>query len=117
MIIFYYNHYYGFKESLISAKTPYQYSNNISEIKELFDLNDKKKDFRFLKSTLANIGVSVPTLYKQYSEIAEDGGIKFLHYRKNKHQRNNICTAIEPAQGKRINTEKSETNKSIVWIR
>ena len=55
MIIFYYNHYYGFKESLINAKTPYQYSNNISEIKELFDLNDKKKDFKFLKSTLANI--------------------------------------------------------------
>ena len=80
MIIFYYSHYYGNKEILIEAKTPYQYSNNINEIKELFDLNDKKKDFKFLKSTLANIGVSIPTLYKQYSEIAQDDGVKFLDF-------------------------------------
>ena len=80
MIIFYYSHYYGNKEVLIEAKTPYQYSNNINDIKELFDLNDKKKDFKFLKSTLANIGISIPTLYKQYSEIAEDGGVKFLDF-------------------------------------
>jgi len=80
MIIFYYSHYYGNKEVLIEAKTPYQYSNNINDIKELFDLNDKKKDFKFLKSTLANIGVSIPTLYKQYSEIAQDGGVKFLDF-------------------------------------
>jgi len=80
MIIFYYSHYYGNKEVLIEAKTPYQYSNNINEIKELFDLNDKKKDFKFLKSTLANIGVSIPTLYKQYSEIAQDDGVKFLDF-------------------------------------
>lgn len=80
MMIFYYNHYYGEKEDLIEAKTPYQYSNNISEIKNLFELEDKKKDFKFLKSALANISVSVPTLYKQYSEIAEDGGVKFLSF-------------------------------------
>lgn len=80
MMIFYYNHYYGSKYNLIEAKTPYQYSNNLSEIKELFDLNDKKKDFKFLKSTLSNIGVSIPTLYKQYSEIAIDDGVKFLGF-------------------------------------
>jgi putative hemolysin len=80
MMIFYYNHYYGSKDNLIEAKTPYQYSNNLSEIKELFDLNDKKKDFKFLKSTLSNIGVSIPTLYKQYSEIAIDDGVKFLGF-------------------------------------
>lgn len=80
MMIFYYNHYYGSKDNLIEAKTPYQYSNNLSEIKELFDLNDKKKDFKFLKSTLSNIGVSIPTLYKQYSEIANDDGVKFLGF-------------------------------------
>ena len=80
MMIFYYSHYYGSKEVLVEAKTPYQYSNKLNEIKELFDLNDKKKDFKFLKSALSNIGVSVPTLYKQYSEIAEEGGVKFLDF-------------------------------------
>ena len=80
MIIFFYSHYYGNTNSLVEAKTPYQYANNINELKELFDLNDKKKDFKFLKSTLANIGVSIPTLYKQYSEIAIDDGVKFLDF-------------------------------------
>jgi len=80
MMIFYYSHYYGQSENLIDAKVPYSYSNNLNEIKEIFDLNDKRKDFKFLKSTLSNIGVSIPTLYKQYSEIAEDGGVKFLGF-------------------------------------
>ncbi|MDD3007482.1 MAG: lysophospholipid acyltransferase family protein [Arcobacter sp.] len=80
MMIFYYSYYYGSKEVLVEAKTPYLYSNKLNEIKELFDLNDKKKDFKFLKSALSNIGVSVPTLYKQYSEIAEEGGVKFLDF-------------------------------------
>lgn len=85
MIIFFYSHYYGNTNSLVEAKTPYQYANNINELKELFDLNDKKKDFKFLKSTLANIGVSIPTLYKQYSEIALDDGVKFLGFNVDKN--------------------------------
>ena len=80
MMIFYYSHYYGNNENLIEPKVPYSYSNNLNEIKEIFDLNDKKKDFKFLKSTLANIGATIPTLYKQYSEITEDNGIKFLGF-------------------------------------
>jgi len=80
MMIFYYSHYFKNEQSLVEAKTPYQYSNNINEIKELFDLEDKKKDFKFLKSALSNIGISVPTLYKQYSEIADDNGVKFLAF-------------------------------------
>ncbi len=80
MMIFYYSHYFGDDENLVEPKVPYSYSSNILEIKELFDLNDKKKDFKFLKSSLANIGVSIPTLYKQYSDIAEEKGVKFLGF-------------------------------------
>ena len=80
MMVFYYNHYYGLTADLVEPKVPYAYSNNLKEIKDIFDLNDKKKDFKFLKSTLANIGVSIPTLYKQYSEIALDDGVKFLGF-------------------------------------
>lgn len=80
MMVFYYNHYYGLTADLVEPKVPYAYSNNLKEIKDIFDLNDKKKDFKFLKLTLANIGVSIPTLYKQYSEIALDNGVKFLGF-------------------------------------
>ena len=85
MMIFYYSHYFKEEQNLVEGKTPYQYSNNISEIKELFDLEDKKKDFKFLKSALANIGVTVPTLYKQYSEITEENGVKFLSFNIDKN--------------------------------
>ena len=80
MIIFYYSHYYEDKNDLVEARTPYQYANNINDIKSLFKLDDKRSDFKFLKSTLSNIGVSVPTLYKQYTEICEEDGVKFLDF-------------------------------------
>ena len=80
MIIFYYSHYYEDKNALVEARTAYQYANNINDIKTLFKLDDKRSDFKFLKSTLSNIGVSVPTLYKQYTEICEEDGVKFLDF-------------------------------------
>ena len=83
-MIFYYSHYYGGKEALVEPKVPYTYSNNLLEITELFNLDDKKKDFKFLRTTLSNIGFSIPTLYKQYSEITEDGGVKFLGFNVDK---------------------------------
>lgn len=84
MMIFYYSHYFQEEKQLVSPKLPYQYSNNINEIKELFCLDDRKKDFKFLKSTLSGMGVLVPTLYKQYSEITEEGGVKFLSFNVDK---------------------------------
>jgi len=29
---------------------------------------------------MANIGVNIPTLYKQYSELCDDEGVKFLAF-------------------------------------
>lgn len=80
MMIFYYSHYFANNEELIEAKMPYQYSSHIQDLKEMFVLNDKKADFKTLKSTLNNMGVTVPTLFKQYSDICEEGGVKFLGF-------------------------------------
>ncbi len=85
MMIFYYSHYYKTKDTLVEAKVPYSYTDNFSEIRELFSLDDRKKDFKFLKSTLSNIGFSIPTLYKQYSEISQDDGVKFLGFNVDKN--------------------------------
>tara|TARA_B100001063_G_scaffold131006_1_gene122443 strand:+ start:3898 stop:5610 length:1713 start_codon:yes stop_codon:yes gene_type:complete len=84
LMIFYYSHYFKNSKQLVIPKLSYQYSNSVNEIKEQFILNDRKKDFKFLKSTLSSIGVAVPTLYKQYSDIAEDGGVKFLGFNVDK---------------------------------
>jgi len=37
-------------------------------------------EFKLLKSTLSNMNSSVPTLYKQYSDIAEKNGVRFCAY-------------------------------------
>ncbi|KAB7890994.1 GNAT family N-acetyltransferase [Poseidonibacter ostreae] len=84
LMIFYYSHYFKENKDLVIAKLPYQYSNSQNEIKEQFLLNDRKKDFKYLKSTLLSMGLAVPTLYKQYSEITEENGVKFLGFNVDK---------------------------------
>ncbi len=80
MLIFYYSHYYLNDKNFVDARLAYQYSSNIQDIKELFVLNDKKKDFKILKSSLNNMEVAVPTLFKQYSEVCEEGGVEFFAF-------------------------------------
>jgi putative hemolysin len=77
MLIFYYTHYFEDEKNLVDSKMPYQYFSNIKDLKELFELNDRKKDFKILKSSLNSMGIAVPTLFKQYCDICEDGGVKF----------------------------------------
>ena len=37
----------------------------------------KRVIFKTLKTSLSNMGVTVPTLFKQYSDICEEGGVEF----------------------------------------
>ena len=80
MLVFYFSHYFKEKRTLISTRSPFQYSSSIIDLKDKFNLNDKKIDFRFLKSSLSTMDVAVPTLYKQYSELTNDNGVKFLGF-------------------------------------
>ena len=77
MLIFYYSHYYLGEKNLANSKLPYQYSSDIHSLESVFCLNDKKKDFKTLKSSLNSIGVTVPTLFKQYSELCTERGVEF----------------------------------------
>ena len=45
-----------------------------------FKGEDYKKEFTQLKHLLANMGVNVPTLYKQYTEVCEHDGVAFLDF-------------------------------------
>ncbi|ADG92329.1 phospholipid/glycerol acyltransferase [Arcobacter nitrofigilis DSM 7299] len=77
MLVFYYSHYYSSEKNLLESKIPYQYSIDLISLKAMFELNDKKTDFKILKTALSNMGIAVPTLYKQYSELCEEGGVNF----------------------------------------
>ena len=81
MLVYYYQHYY---KSSIELATP----NNELKLTEqqltqcniLFNGNDVKEDFVELKHVLANMGAQVPTLFKQYTELCNLGGVQFLSF-------------------------------------
>ena len=77
LITYFYSEYFGVK-GIVEPKTPFIVKKD--ELKDEFLLNDYNKDFKKMKSILNDIGVAVPTLYKQYSELCEEGGIKFCGF-------------------------------------
>jgi hypothetical protein len=46
----------------------------------IFSGDDYKADQRVLKEELGYMGYMIPTLYKQYAEVCEEGGVKFLDF-------------------------------------
>jgi len=83
MILYFYDLYFASKNSPVEATLPYQFDLDDEYmkvfLKELLG-NDYKEDFRTLKKSLAFLELSVPTLYKQYAELCEEGGVAFCAY-------------------------------------
>jgi len=77
LIVQFYSTYFPAKFGQASCKRPYLVS---QESLHTFKGDDYKKEFTQLKHLLANMGVNVPTLYKQYSEVAKEGGVAFLGF-------------------------------------
>ena len=77
LIVQFYSTYFPAKFGHAECKRPFQMS---QEIIHTFTGNDYKAEFTQLKHLLANMGVNVPTLYKQYSEVCKDGGVAFLGF-------------------------------------
>ena len=77
LLIQFYQMYFGTKQEIAAPKMPYHLP---SELHDSFSGEDYKKDFTKLKHLLANMGVSIPTLYKQYTEVCDSDGVKFLSF-------------------------------------
>ncbi|MCV2886134.1 lysophospholipid acyltransferase family protein [Aestuariibacter sp. AA17] len=77
LLIQFYQIYFGGESDIASPRTPYHLP---PELHLMFEGKNYKEDFANLKHLLANMGVAVPTLYKQYSEICEPEGVKFLSF-------------------------------------
>ncbi len=81
LMVYFYSLYFGDSNNNAVSKQPYQLPQAIlAELQPHFSGNNYLADFTQLKHLLANMGVSVPTLYKQYSELCEPGGVKFLAF-------------------------------------
>jgi putative hemolysin len=80
-IVYFYSHYFAPNEQTLTARSPYKLSKNTNkEFEELFDDNDYKTAFTQLKNDLSAFNVNVPTLFKQYSDLCDDGGVTFFDF-------------------------------------
>ncbi len=81
LVVWFYSHYFPDPDNLSRSLSPFTIDAASREhLSQLFSGRDYGSDFRILKEQLEFIGVSVPTLYKQYSDVCEDGGVRFLDF-------------------------------------
>ena len=80
-LVYFYSLYFDSGHAMVRAKSPYRLSTyEREEYAQLFKGDNYTEDFRALKDYLKAFDVSVPTLYKQYSELCEEGGVAFMDF-------------------------------------
>lgn len=75
-IVAYYARYYGEVEGKAISRHPFQYRDVPPSFGEL----DAETAFGVLKANLDSLGATIPMLYKQYTELCEPGGARFLAF-------------------------------------
>ncbi len=81
LLVYFYSLYFAASNSPAQANQPYHLSAEQQQYLQLqFSGNDYSSDFIQLKLLLANMGLTVPTLYKQYSELCQPGGVSYLAF-------------------------------------
>lgn len=75
-LVAYYARYFGQLDGRVGATVPFRFAAQPPDFGEL----DAEQSFRLLKANLAALGARVPTLYKQYTELCEPGGARFLAF-------------------------------------
>lgn len=90
-LVAYYQQYYGTGRSLAESSRPFHYFAAPPSFGEL----DTQAAFDVLKANLATLGTSVPTLYRQYTDLCEPGGARFLAFGVDPDFSNSIDGLIE----------------------
>lgn len=81
MIVYFFSTHLGEREGLVVPRNPFVISSpREEELRRLMPGRDFAADLRTLKRELAGMGLSIPVLYKQYGELCEPGGTRFLGF-------------------------------------
>jgi len=81
LLIYFYGIYFRPKEKLVKHKVRFKLSKSMKNYaKEIFAGDDYRKDQRKLKEELGYMGFVIPSLYKQYAELCEEGGVEFMDF-------------------------------------
>lgn len=81
MLVHFYRRHFGLPERLVTPRRPFIVPEAVeAELARLLPGRDYAGDFRTLKARFSAARLSVPTLYKQYAELCEPGGTRFLGF-------------------------------------
>lgn len=81
MLVYFFQLYFKDDEQCATARHPYQLSQQgEDDCRNAFTGEDYRRDFQELKSRLANYGFTIPTLYKQYTDLCDEGGVRFIDF-------------------------------------
>ena len=81
LLALFFGRYFGTSASLAAPRRPFVIPRaEDAAFAALFRGDDYAADLRLLKQQLAAMGVSIPVLYKQYAELCERGGTRFLAF-------------------------------------
>lgn len=78
LLIAFYRLYFAPTLPLATSRRPYPAS--LPEVLAQFEGDNYQEDLQRLKRLLANLGCSIPPLYKQYTELCQSGGVQFIDF-------------------------------------
>lgn len=90
-LVAYYQNYFGADDRQARAVNPFQFDGATPEFGDL----NAEESFCILKANLGRLGAKVPTLYKQYTELCEPGGVRFLAFGVDPDFANSVDGLIE----------------------
>lgn len=79
-IVEFYSTYYSPEKKWAAARNQYNYSGLKHKSNSDSPQFSNKETFSDFKSKLKDLGCTVPVLYKQYSELCENGGVQFVDF-------------------------------------
>lgn len=81
LLVHFYRLYFGVEERLVTPRIPCVIPGaDQAAFAAVVSGEDYARDFRALRTRLGELGVSVPILYKQYTDLCEPGGARFLGF-------------------------------------
>lgn len=80
-LVYFYRSHFSHPKYTVEPNVPYPLDANcMVELNAIISHAELKTDFANLKAHLAHMGCAIPTLYKQYSELCQPGGVHFLSF-------------------------------------
>ena len=80
LLIYFYKRYFADASALPCSRTPFRFSLPVTDLARSFTGDNYHQDLILLKNLLSTMGSSIPTLYKQYTELCPPGGVRFLDF-------------------------------------